>query len=268
MNILVTVNSAYTGILRVMLKSLLYCHPGQAFDVYVMHSTLEKEDFDRVKEKVGSRRLSLISVKIDDSMLAGAPITDRYPKEMYYRIFAARFLPRRVDRILYLDPDLVVLKNLEDLYNIDFDGCYFAAATHVGRFLTGINAARLQMPDDAPYINSGVMMMNISLLRQEQDMSDVINYINDNKRRLLLPDQDVISAVYGEKIKPIDPLIYNMSERLMLYPNSVENGIDADWVKQNSAIVHFCGRNKPWKSSYIGTLGELYDRAKRITLED
>ena len=266
MNILVTLNSGYVDILCVMLKSLVHCHPGTELEIYVMNSSLDRQDFEKINSSLPARRRTH-DIKICDDMLAGAPITDRYPKEMYYRIFAARFLPQHVQRVLYLDPDIVVLKDLTSLYNIDFGNNYFAAASHVGRFLTNINAIRLQMEEGSPYINSGVMMMNIQLLRQQQSTEEVMDYIQKNKMRLVLPDQDIISALYGDRIIDLNPFIYNMSERLLMLPSAIEKGINRAWIKNNSAIVHFCGRNKPWKTSYIGVLGDIFRQAKALTPE-
>ena len=259
MNILVTLDKGYLHALCVMLKSLLISHPDVHFNIYVLNSSLTDEDFETVKLSLPSGRLTLHDIKADDSLLADAPVTDRYPKEMYYRIFAALFLPEDVDRVLYLDPDIVVIRRLDRLYNIELGDCYFAAASHVGRFLTNINAIRLQMEDDAPYINSGVMLMNITLLRQEQDFDAVYEYIKQNRRLLLLPDQDVISAIYGNRIMGINPFIYNMGEKLMLHPVAIRNGITPGWVDENSAIIHYYGKNKPWKDHYIGVLDKYYN---------
>ena len=140
MNILVTLDRGYIQPLTVMLKSLLTADRKNTFDVYVMNSALEDEDFDRIESTVNCSRLILHDIKTDSSLLADAPVTDRYPKEMYYRIFAARFLPEHIDRILYLDPDLIVLKPLDSLYAMDMGDNFFAAASHVGRILTKVNS--------------------------------------------------------------------------------------------------------------------------------
>ena len=258
MNILVTLDSGYIKVLSVMLKSLLMADRENHFMVYVMNSALTEADFDYVEKYLDCDRLKLVDIKIDSSILAGAPVTDRYPLEMYYRIFAAAFLPGDVDRVLYLDPDLVVLKPLDDLYNMDMGDNYFAAASHVGNILTRVNNIRLNTEEDAPYINSGVMLMNIKLMRSQQDCDRVLDYISRHKSFLLLPDQDVISAVYSEKIVEIDPLVYNMTDRLLLHPDTAERGVNMEWVAQNTAIIHFCGRNKPWKDRYMGPLGYIY----------
>ncbi len=258
MNILVTLDSGYIKVLSVMLKSLLMADRKNYFTVYAMNSTLTEEDFEYVKNYLHTDRLQIVDIKVDSSILTGAPVTDRYPLEMYYRIFAAEFLPEYVDRVLYLDPDLVVMKPLDSLYNMDMGDNYFAAASHVGNILTKMNNIRLNTEDDSPYINSGVMLMNIDLLRKEQDYKKVLEYIDRRRPLLVLPDQDVISAVYSGRIIEIDPLVYNMTDRLLLHPDTIEKGVNLEWVANNTAIIHFCGRNKPWKDRYIGQLGYIY----------
>ena len=173
-----------------------------------------------------------------------------------------------MDRVLYLDPDLVVLKPLDQLYNMDLGEYYFAAASHVGNILTKVNNLRLNTEDNAPYINSGVMLMNIALLRRQQDCRRVLEYIEKYKAFLLLPDQDVISALYSDKILKIDPLIYNMTDKLMVHPDAVDRGVNMAWVAENTAIIHFCGRNKPWKDSYTGPLGYIYHHISAQKLEE
>lgn len=260
LNILVTLNSGYIKPLCVMLRSLQSCHKDTFFDIYVLNKSLSEKDFEFLNRNLPIKNYTFHDIKIDDSMLSDAPVTDRYPHEMYYRIFAAKFLPKNVDKILYLDPDLVVLKSLKKLYDIELGDNFFAAASHVNKPLQKINEIRLQMEPKGPYINSGVMLMNIKLLRQKQDYTEVFDYILKNKLLLFLPDQDIISAIYSNKILLIDPYIYNMTERMLFTPSSIVKEVNSEWVKQHSAIVHYCGRNKPWKESYMGSLGIFYNQ--------
>ena len=41
-----------------------------------------------------------------------------------------------------------------------------------------------------------------------------------------------------------------------------EKKLNLDWVRENSVVIHYCGRNKPWKSGYVGVLGVFYNEAK------
>ena len=82
-----------------------------------------------------------------------------------YRLAAPLLLPERLDRILYLDVDTVVLNSLAPLYTSDFGGAAFMACSHTDRFLNKVNQARLGLEDGVPYLNSGVLMMDLALLR-------------------------------------------------------------------------------------------------------
>lgn len=270
MNILVTLDAGYLSPLTIMLRSLVDNHRCE-LDVYVMNSSLTKKHLKQVRDNVeaycGSQAvqgLRLIDIKVDQAMLQDAPITDRYPQEMYYRIFAARFLPEHLDRVLYLDPDMVIINSLTELYEMNMGGDWFAAASHVGKVLEKINEIRLQSEEPGPYINSGVMLMNLKELRKHQDERQVFDYIEKNKELLILPDQDVISALYGGRIREIDPYRYNMTERLLMVQLPGTELADMKWICDHCAVIHYCGRNKPWKEHYIGKLDIFYHWYARI----
>lgn len=241
-----------------MLSSLQRKNRRIPFDVYVLHSCLTEESIFALKTVLDPEYCRLLPIYVNDEMLSFAPTTDRYPHEMYYRIFAARYLPEDMDRILYLDPDIVINGKLAPLYDLQLDGYFFAAATHVRETLRKINVLRLGMHEDGIYINSGVLLMNLKLLREEQDYDIVFRYIKKYKKLLTLPDQDVISGLYSNRILPIDPCSYNMTERLFTMYFSSAAWRDIDWVRANSKIIHYCGRNKPWKENYMGKLDVFY----------
>ena len=260
MNLLVTLDHNYIPVLRVMLFSLLRANPGEDFALYIVHSTLTDADFEAMQSVPGGERLRLCPLQVQDEILAGAPIEKRYPREMYYRLFAARILPAEVDRVLYLDPDLVVLNPVRPLYEMQLDTAWFAAASHVKRTFQRLNELRLDIPEGGAYVNSGVMLMDLAALRRHQNPLQVLDYIEKNKVKMVLPDQDVLNALYHDRIAQLNPLIYNLSEKyLTLHNLNFKNqSVDLDWVRTNAVFVHYCGRNKPWKPVYYGLLDVFY----------
>ena len=142
MNIVVTLDAGYIPQLKVMLHSLMRHHPQEQVDVYILHSRLTPQDFDEIARPLPAECV-LHSVAVRDEMLRSAPVSGRYPREMYYRLFAAQLLPPTVNRALYLDPDTVINGSLHELYDMDLGGCCYAAATHVREALRRINALRL-----------------------------------------------------------------------------------------------------------------------------
>ena len=262
-NVLVTLDRNYLSVLTTMLYSLSQSDPNGVFTVYVAHDSLTDEDFLRLNTVIP--RTEFVDVRVPQERLSGAPISDRYPPEMYYRLFAAQYLPEQLDRILYLDPDLVVLHSLRELYQIDFGTCLFAAASHIeSNSFRRFNQSRLHLGEQDRYINSGVMMMNLKLLRVEQDPQQIFRFIQQHRRTLLLPDQDILNTLYAGRIRFLDPLIYNLGDKYLRLHNLHQprgKKLDLDWVRQHTAIVHFYGRNKPWKDGYRGRLGRLYQEA-------
>lgn len=259
-NILVTVDENYTAYLNVMLSSLIFQNRACFFEVYLLCSCAKNISVKETEEILADNgRLTVIDAS--GVPLDAAPTTQRYPKEIYYRIFAAKYLPEEIDKVLYLDPDIIINGSVEALYDMKMDDYFFAAASHTGPLLRKINEMRLDMEDESPYINSGVMMMNLKKLRKEQRIDDVFEFIEKRKKHLMLPDQDIISALYGSRILALDTFRYNMTERLYMAHLPFERGFDLDWVRKNSVIIHYCGRNKPWKSNYMGHLNVFYNEA-------
>ncbi len=255
MNILVTCDSGYAKQAALMLYSLQKQHPEVFLDVYAA-GALQEGDIMLMGKALDKEKSRITHTVFDGEILRDAPTTDRYPVEMYYRIFAAQYLPQEMERILYLDPDLTVIGDLTALYEMEMGDFFFAAASHVKEetLLEKVNQRRLDM--DGIYINSGVMLLNLKALRKEQEAQTVLDYIRDYEKVLFLPDQDVISGLYSDKILPIDAMVYNMTERM--FTLHLLKGLETEWVCRNSVIIHYCGRNKPWKSGYKGKLDIFY----------
>ena len=174
-----------------------------------------------------------------------------------YYIQHARKLPNEFRNIAWIF-DLIPM---EVSILIDFDGKLFAAASHIeSRTFRELNRRRLHLSEHAKYLNSGVMMMNLALLRKESPQT-IIDYIQSHKATLLLPDQDVLNALYADRTVPLDPLVYNLGEKYLRLKNlhlPPAEKLTLDWVRSNTAIVHYYGRNKPWKEHYRGSLGIFY----------
>lgn len=210
--------------------------------------------------KTAGRKAELRFIPIDETIFDGFPESNRYPKQIYYRLAAPLLLPEELDRILYLDVDLVVINSLQELYHTDFEGNYYIACSHVGDALTKLNQLRLGVEEDVPYINTGVMVMNLPLLRQNLSLEQIRQTARKKMRTFVLPDQDIVTVMHGEHIKLADTLRYNLSDRLIRANNADprNNKIDLQWVRENAAILHFYGKNKPWKEHYSGIWDALY----------
>lgn len=260
-NLLFCINQGYVTTFINCLRTIEINGGAEHYDVYILHSDLTEESMDRIRKSAVCSDFHFYQVK--EEIFDGFPEFKRYPRQIYYRIIAPLLLPKDLDRILYLDADLVVINPLDELYNESFDNKWFIACTHSIQLLDLINQIRLGAIDmmNIPYINTGVILMNLEALRKEIDIDEIRQYVKTHKLTFILPDQDIIFGMYGDKIKLADTLIYNLSDRILFFHNSdpLVEPIDVDWVRKNSVIIHYCGKNKPWKKDYIGSLNVFYD---------
>ena len=259
MNLLFAINHNFTELLCGCLTSVLKNGGFDRYEVYILHSDLTAEDQNAIRLTAGGRA-ELHFLPIDEAMFDGFPETNRYPKQIYYRLAAPLLLPKELDRILYLDVDLVVINSLRELYHTDFEGNYYIACSHVGISLTKLNQLRLGVEEDVPYVNTGVMVMNLPLLRQNLTLEQIRQTAMEKMRSFILPDQDILTVMHGEHIKLADTLRYNLSDRLIRLHNADPRNerIDLQWVREHASILHFYGKNKPWKEHYSGILDKLY----------
>lgn len=259
MNILVTIDSNYADVLIKMLNSLTASNPDE-FDVYIAHSSLTLTDLSYISNGVHSARVKLHPIKISADLFDGAHFTKRISKETYYRLLLFEYLPPEVDRILYLDPDIAVLNSVRLFYNMEFGDMIFAGAGHTCGVVKAFNRFRLHLGRNGDYINAGVLMIHVENMRKYITADRIFSYIAKKGKNLYQADQDVINALFKDKIISVNPCFYNLDEATYR-----RNDIDLQWVRQNCVFVHYNGKNKPWKKNYKGELGVFWQQEQEQT---
>ena len=267
MNILFTINRGYMEYAADCIRSIVRFPSDDGYDIFILHSDLQAQDQIYFMAQIESREATVHFQYVDPSLFAPFPESDRYPRLIYYRIFAASLLPADVDRILYLDVDTIVINPLEALYKTDFEGNFFLACTHVKKFLNKVNQYRLGMEEERTYINSGVMLMNLKELREKQNIREIMSFVEKRRRYLALPDQDIITALYGDRTGILDTMKYNLSDRMLSFYNAdpTHKKIDLAWVRENTVIILYYGKQKPWKKTYLGILDIFWRELKERT---
>ncbi len=261
MNLLFSIDKKCISLLQTCVWSILKNGGDSDYHMYVFHRDLGEKEQKHITELL-PETIDWNFISVPTELFEDFPTTKRYPEQIYYRLAAPFLLPETLDKILYMDVDTVVINSLLTLYNSDFDGNWFMGCTNIQLFLQKFNQARLgvDIEKDVPYINTGVLMMNLPLLRENLKFDDICKFSEKKKQRLILPDQDILTALYGEHVKLLDNLKYNLSDRTLLGYNADPRNIAIDicWVRENTSIIHYFGRNKPWKKNYVGMLGSFY----------
>ena len=265
-DLLVSLDQNYLPQLRVMLTSVYLNDPGTPCRVYLLHSGIPAPVLEQLQQELARLDFTLHPIPVDDALFQDAPVMQQYPKEMYYRLLAPHLLPSHVHRILYLDPDTLVINPLRPLWDTDLDGNLFAAAAHTGKTELANSINQLRLGTDHNYFNSGVLLMDLDSGRREIIPEDIFRFVREHGKELLLPDQDILNCLYGNRILELDDAVWNYDARN--YNNYLirsSGTCTMDWVMSTTSILHFCGKSKPWHSGYIHRFGILYKHYMQLT---
>lgn len=259
MDILVSLNENYLPQLRVLLTSLFLNNPGVTCTIYLLHRNFDPSVLQPLQQALARLGHRMVPIQVDEQLFQGAPVMKQYPQEMYFRLLAGQLLPDTLDRVLYLDPDILVINPLAGLWNLEMGDSLFAAASHQGAAELAGSVNRLRLGTDANYYNSGVLLINLAQCRARIAPDAIFGYVREHAVELVLPDQDVLNALYGDQILEIRDDLWNYDARNYASYYMLSHGeADLAWVMAHTSILHFCGREKPWLPHYRHRFGVLY----------
>lgn len=168
--------------------------------------------------------------------------TEYLPLASFFRLKIASLIQNE-DKIIYLDPDTIIEKSLNDFFNTDITDCFCAGIPDIGYKKHG---KRLGFSPNNKYINSGVLLINLKKWRDDNAEEKFSNNAKQYSSSFILGDQDIINKSFENQI-----LIVNNKWNVQ-----VINFCSRSDYSQKFNILHYTGRQKPWKfASYIPQKG-------------
>ena len=249
-NVAAALNSHYMRYTYVMLTSLFVNQKEADIHVYLLHSDLSDEEQKCLQSLALGYGHTIHYLHISrESFPTALPTTQEWPLEAYYRLLLPDILPDEVDRLLYLDVDMIVNKPIAELYQTDFEGALFCACSDMSTKLPCLDRRDEIFKDHIGagfiYFNSGFMLWNIALLRGKYSFKDYMELAKKLEFKMLAPDQDLLNYMHWNQIKFVDEYQYNLFSRI-----AYKNGIRYEQVKEETVIIHYAGM-KPWEGQYV-----------------
>lgn len=229
-------------------------------NLYVLHSSLSNEELSALQTALNTGKEDslndLIEVKIDEDDFKGLPFNQFWSIEAYYRLILPELLGNKIDRILYLDVDIIVNKDITEFYNMDFDGSDMIVSKDM-EFDNAIielesqnqkrKALFLHLKEKgAVYFCSGMLLMNLKQMKEKYTFKFYIDKFNSIKDSVVLFDQDLLNYVHYDKVHYVDEYKYGMFTQ-----TAHKQGITYEQAKNNTYILHFSGKSKPWTINLI-----------------
>lgn len=171
----------------------------------------------------------------------------------YFRLMIPEIV-KEYDKCIYLDSDIMVNSDIQELFYTDIDDYYLAGVQdcHLvfGNNYFGIKEhIKTNMPFVKTYVNAGVLVMNLKKLR---DNNMTAEFLLQAKRKNRYEDQDVINLCCYKAIKAL-PIKFNMFQHytgsaVECPLNSIYTRSEIEIGRNEPAILHFNSRYKPWEN--------------------
>ena len=262
-NVCISLNSQYTRYACVMLTSLFKNNNNNKVNVFVLNRDLRKYDIEALKATAAKWKQKIIFIMINSDMFAGLPVTKQYITEVYFRLLMPYVLPSTLERVLYLDIDIIVRGSLTGLFSVKLNDTEYIAAC-IDNTSSVLDRHRQELFDryeDLRYFNSGVMLWDLAKFRKTYKFEDFKLAAAEIKYDMPLPDQDLLNYMLYNKVKYIDADKYNCFVRNSFHPNACAS---LNELKNGNVILHFTGC-PPWRVSMKSELYKIWWDYARLT---
>ena len=234
----------YLPYLKVAINSAIARSPGSNLDIIVLHADIPEGailDFTAGYAGVGNASVRFVDIsdELETSGLSDYKQTARLPLSSCYRLLLPRILPA-YDKVVYIDVDVAVCRDLGELYSTDVGGCWFAAAKDVvyntkPEYVSW--AEKWGFAEWDGYVNTGVLVMNLERFRCEPVLDRLKEIVFEAAKWNC--DQDALNFVCKGVIAPLDP-----RWNVQLGDYCLEKQISL--IGEEMWIAHYTARQKPW----------------------
>jgi lipopolysaccharide biosynthesis glycosyltransferase len=246
MPLAVTVRSALTNI-----KS------NRKIALFIIDGGISQGNKPKIIKTLNSEQIDISWVQPDKTFFEDLVVSRHLTVSAYYRLLIPELLTKNFDKAIYLDSDIVVTGDLEELWNIDVGDNYVLAVQDDHQLYISNSDAlktyeKLGIPLDYKYFNSGLLVMNLEKWRSENIGKKVIECM---KIEHLSNDQDGLNAVLAGKWQELHPK-WNQMPRIYEYSSWKDSPFPElvyNELLHQPQIIHFTTLPKPW---YAGLQNE------------
>ena len=229
-----------------MLCSLFENNRHMTFHVHLLTHGLVQENISFLNELCHRYNNEFTIYDVDESKLEGVKFREKRPlsKAAYYRILLPEILSEEIDKVLYLDCDIIVLGNVKELYDLELSNLALAACQDASPY-TNLHRRQLGLDLKGKAFCSGLMVINLDYWRITGAEEKLIEYSKREREMVYLHDQDSLNYVfknywyalpYKWGISPLSTAVLDKSQKRFDY---------FEYIFKPGAI-HYASPAKPW----------------------
>lgn len=250
-NIASALNEDYVPYTYTMLYSLLENHKEETrVRVFLLCNDLREDSKKKLEDLAKNYDSEIVFLTPDSSAFDSKMLEQgEWSIETLYRLQLFDLLPGNVDRILYLDGDMIINRDISQLYGMDFASSHLIVTHDMtmtpesGPVYGHLHSEHFnQMIRENRYFNAGMILMDARYLKEHYNLESYLRRAEELDFDIFAPDQDLLNDLHQDECKYIDALEYDL-----FACNAAGNGISYEKMKKDTVIVHYVG-DKPWNA--------------------
>ena len=234
-----------------MLCSLYENNKGAKIVVHLLVDSLSLESrniISSLSERYGNQTVfydidaeMLENIQLNDVMLNGKKM---YSMATYYRMFLPSLLSDDIERILYLDCDVIVLRDVCDLFCLNMEG-YGVAAVKDASPYDNYHRSKMGLGMQHSAFCAGMMMLNLDYWRKNNSQEKLLEYATRPWEKVMMQDQDALNYVFRDSWLHL-PYKWGKTPLSIAPIDCTQKWFDIREYVESPCIYHYAAHAKPW----------------------
>lgn len=275
MNVIYASNENYAWLMGVSMLSLFENNKEcEELNVYLLGDCISENSNKKLNSIAKSYNRQFTLIDVEKLEIPQNITSNRYPKSAFSRVYAYKLLPKDLERVIYLDCDIIVNGNIEELYKYPMkDKALWAVIDCVS---IGYKW-KIGVPSNGIYINTGVLLMNLKRFREYPLADKMKDFVDKYAKAMNYADQEILNAVFQNEIGILSPVYNLMSQvnqytykelKMIRHPHHYYTKKELEYAKQNAIILHYttCLMDiRPWFAGSKLKNASVFDKYLKLS---
>lgn len=232
------VDDSFVRPMGVAMTSILENNPAEKMVFHVLTEYISEAEKTRLEALARQYRTTVWIYHINGKIFDQLPSTAHFTKATYNRFLLPKALDGQVERVVYLDADILCLGEISALKSVDFKGLPVCVVEDIPA-LVKRQVKSLQMKQNR-YFNAGFLYIDVQLWNQMGVSEQALRVSFERIGTLDWLDQDALNLVLEGKAQYL--------EKKYDYIFDLGANADIEALPGSTVFVHYAGRFKPWHS--------------------
>jgi lipopolysaccharide biosynthesis glycosyltransferase len=264
----------YAEFVAVVMVSLFDTNHWQDFTtIHLLSNGIDEATIEKLRQHVpvGKGELKVYDIRSLKKDL-GIDVPPTISITSYGRLFLPVLVSEDVERVLYLDCDVVVNGSVKDFYGVQLDGHWVAGVRDTLYGESTKTAVGMEPTDD--YLNAGVILMNLDAWRKNKVTQLCLDFLMEHDGKVVHHDQGIINGVCNHHKLVVHPK-FNVTTTYFSHQYSLLKKHNTPFytkqevneAKGTPAIIHFTEGffNRPWIDNSLHPLRDVFIHYRKLT---